>query len=228
MHVILLEAMDSLLPALPDKLRTYAAAHLKKHGVDVRLKTPVAQVTPEAVTLKDGTVIPTHTVVWTAGVQGDPRFKASGLPTTPNGRVAVLPTLQVPDHPEAYVDRRPGLRAAERQRRARWSPLAPSRRPRWPPPISCARSAARNCRPSAYKSPGMMVTIGRNAGVASLPLPSDPAHCDLYRLFCLVRLAGRAPVPVDRLSQPDPGHDQLGVGLFLLRAGRAAHRAVPR
>jgi len=170
MHVILLEAMDSLLPALPEKLKTYAAAHLKKHSVDVRLKTPVAQVTPEAVTLKDGTVIPTHTVVWTAGVQGDPRFKASGLPTTPNGRVAVLPTLQVPDHPEAYVI---GDLAYVPQNGSAVPMVASGA-------VQEATVATANIlrqirgeelQNFSYKSPGMMVTIGRNAGVASLPLP---------------------------------------------------------
>ena len=173
MRVILLEALDSLLPALPDKLRTYAAAHLKKHGVDVRLKTPVAQVTPEAVTLKDGTVIPTHTVIWTAGVQGDPRFKASGLPTTPNGRVAVLPTLQIPDHPEAYVIGD----LAYMPHNGGSVPMVASGA------VQEATVATANIlrqirgeelQDFHYKSPGMMVTIGRNAGVASLPLRVIP------------------------------------------------------
>ena len=170
MRVILLEALDSLLPVLPDKLRAYTAARLKKVGVDVRLKTPVAQVTPESVILKDGTVIPTHTVVWTAGVQGDPRFKASGLPVTPNGRVAVLPTLQVPDHPEAYVI---GDLAYMPQNGSAVPMVASGA-------VQEATVATANIlrqirgeepQPFSYKSPGMMVTIGRNAGVASLPLP---------------------------------------------------------
>jgi len=170
MRVILLEAIDSLLPVLPDKLRTYTAARLKKVGVDVRLKTPVAQVSPEAVTLKDGTVIPTRTVIWTAGVQGDPRFKASGLPVTPNGRVAVLPTLQVPDHPEAYVI---GDLAYVPQNGSAVPMVASGA-------VQEATVATANILRQIrgeelqnfyYKSPGMMVTIGRNAGVASLPLP---------------------------------------------------------
>ncbi|MBN1136257.1 MAG: NAD(P)/FAD-dependent oxidoreductase [Anaerolineae bacterium] len=173
MRVILLEAMDALLPALPDKLRAYTAAHLKKRGVDLRLKTPVAQVAPGAVTLKDGTVIPTHTVVWTAGVQGDPRFKASGLPATPNGRVAVLPTLQVPGHPEAYVIG--DLAYVPHDGGA--VPMVASGAVQ-EATVACANILrhirGQELQPFRYKSPGIMVTIGRNAGVASLPLRVIP------------------------------------------------------
>ena len=171
MRVVLLEALDTLLPVLPDKLRTYATARLKKHGVDVRLKTPVERVTPDAVTLKDGTAIATHTVVWTAGVQGDPRFQASGLPAARSGRVAVLPTLQVPDHPEAYVV---GDLAYVPQDGGSAVPMVASGA------VQEATVASFNIlrqirgeepQPFRYKDPGLMVAIGRNAGVARLPLP---------------------------------------------------------
>jgi len=171
MRVILLEAMDTLLPVLPDKLRTYAAARLKKHGVDVRLKTPVERVTPDAVHLKDGTVIATHTVVWTAGVQGDPRFKASGLPTTRNGRVAVLPTLQLPDHPEAYVV---GDLAYVPQDGGSAVPMVASGAVQEATVASfniMRQIRGEELQPFRYKDPGLMVAIGRNAGVARLPLP---------------------------------------------------------
>ena len=174
MRVILLEALDSLLQAFPDKLRAYAAARLKKQGVDVRFNTPVERVTSEAVYLKDGTVIPTRTVVWTAGVQGDPRFKASGLPMARNGRVAVLPTLQVPDHPEAYVV---GDLAYVPRDGGSTVPMVASGA------VQEATVAAANIvrqvrgqelQAFRYKDPGLMVAIGRNAGVASLPLRVIP------------------------------------------------------
>jgi len=173
MRVVLLEAMGTLLPALFEKGRSYALDLLRKRGVDVRLNTPAEQVTPDAVTLKDGTVIATRTVVWTAGVQGDPRFKASGLPTMRNGQVAVLPTLQVPDHPEAYVV---GDLAYVPQNGG-CVPMVASGA------VQEATVASFNIlrqiqgqEPQVfhYKDPGMMVAIGRNAGVASLPLPVIP------------------------------------------------------
>jgi len=183
MRVILLEALDTLLPALPNKLRTYAAARLKKDGVDVRLNTPVEQVTAEAVTLKDGTSISTRTVIWTAGVQGDPRFKASGLPAARSGRVAVLPTLQVPDHPEVYVV---GDLAYVPQDGGGAVPMVASGA------VQEATVASANIvrhirgqelQAFRYKDPGLMVAIGRNAGVASLPLRVIPVTLHFTGFF---------------------------------------------
>ncbi|HXF83083.1 MAG TPA: NAD(P)/FAD-dependent oxidoreductase [bacterium] len=102
-RVVLIEAMAALLPGLPERLSHYAAARLRRMRVDVYLGAAVTRVTPAEVALADGTVIPTETVVWTAGVRGDPRAEAWGLPVRRGGRVGVLPTLQVPGHPEVYV-----------------------------------------------------------------------------------------------------------------------------
>jgi len=101
MHVLLLEAADHLLGALPERLGSYAEKRLQKMGVEIHLGATVSQITPEAVQFKDGTVIPVETVIWTAGVRGQP-FTA-GLPVRRNGQVQVLPTLQSADHPEVYV-----------------------------------------------------------------------------------------------------------------------------
>ena len=45
----------------------------------------------------------TQTVVWAAGVQGDPAVGRWGLPVGPDGRVPVERTLQVPGYPEVFV-----------------------------------------------------------------------------------------------------------------------------
>ncbi len=102
-RVVLLEAMDGLLPGLPGSLRAYTLARLRRMGVDVRLQTAVSQITREAVHARDGATLPTDTVVWTAGVRGVPAAQVWGLPVTRDGRVAVLPSLQVPGRPEVYV-----------------------------------------------------------------------------------------------------------------------------
>ena len=101
-RVVLLEGLDSLLPGLPESLRDYTLSRMHQMGVEVHLQAMVVQVTPEAVYLRDGTVIPTETVAWTAGVQGDPEIRRWDLPTAPNGRVAVLDVA-----PESVHDRTP-------------------------------------------------------------------------------------------------------------------------
>ncbi|HJX37403.1 MAG TPA: NAD(P)/FAD-dependent oxidoreductase [Anaerolineae bacterium] len=101
--ITLIEAADRLLPTLPEPLGLYAARRLEQMGVEVRLSCPVASITPDAVHLQDGTVVPACTTVWAAGVRGDPQAEKTGLPIATRGRVAVEPTLQIPDHPEVYV-----------------------------------------------------------------------------------------------------------------------------
>ena len=84
-QVIVLEASNHLLPGMPPELQNYALKRLRHMGVDVRLETPVVKVTPREVTLKNGSVIPTESTVWTAGCAAsrwpnrqDCRWRAAG------------------------------------------------------------------------------------------------------------------------------------------------------
>jgi NADH:ubiquinone reductase (H+-translocating) len=102
-HILLLEATNHLLTGLPERLHTYALKRFRRMGIDVQLNSTVSQITSQSVVLKDGRSFPTETVVWTAGVGGVSLPQKWDFPTRPNGQVDVLPTLQVPDHPEIYV-----------------------------------------------------------------------------------------------------------------------------
>jgi NADH dehydrogenase len=102
-QVLLMEASDRLLRDMPDPLSDYAQTRLEKMGVRVRLESPLVKVTPEEVVLKDGSRIPSRTVIWTAGVTGNMVGDRGKLPVNRRNQVDVLPTLQVPDHPEVYV-----------------------------------------------------------------------------------------------------------------------------
>ncbi len=163
-RVVLLEAADGLLPGWPERLRAYAAARLRRMGVEVRLHASVSRITREAVHLKDGMSVPAETVVWTAGVRGDSLAQAWGLPTARAGRVAVEPTLQLPGHPEVSVI---GDLAYVEERGQPLPMIAPVA-------IQQGTTAARNIErqiagqdplPFRYRDPGVMVVIGRNAGV---------------------------------------------------------------
>lgn len=163
-RVLLLEAMEEVLPGLPAVLSTYARERLRHLGVEVRRRAPVAAVGPDRVRLQDGEEIETATVVWTAGVRGHPLGAALGLPLGPGGRALVTPTLQVPGHPEIYVVGDLAL------------PEGPGKLPMVAPvAIQQGTLAARNILralkgrpplPFRYRDPGTLVTIGRNAAVA--------------------------------------------------------------
>jgi NADH:ubiquinone reductase (H+-translocating) len=166
-RVVLLEATDNLLAALPGQLRAYALARLCKMGVDVRFHTLVTEITSKSAKLKDGTVIPSETVIWTAGVRGASLAGSSGFTTARNGQINVLPTLQVPDHPEVYAI---GDLAYVEQDGHPLPMIAPVASQQG---AAAARNITRQIDgqlplPFRYRDRGNMATIGRNAAVAYL------------------------------------------------------------
>jgi NADH dehydrogenase len=136
-------------------------------GVEVSLGAAVSDVTAQGAHLKDGSVLDSETVVWTAGVRGHPLAEAWGLPTGRGGRVAVLPTLQVEGHREVYVIGDLANFEAGGRPLPMIAPVA----------IQQGRAAAQNIRrqisgldpvPFRYHDRGTMATIGRNAAVVDL------------------------------------------------------------
>src|SRR5881296_3635324 len=103
-RVLLLEASDRLLAAMPDRLSEAAAETLwrKKH-VEVRFGAAVLDFDGARVTLKGGEVIPARTLIWAAGAKAVSLTATLGLTTARQGRVTVTPELQAPGHPEVYV-----------------------------------------------------------------------------------------------------------------------------
>jgi NADH dehydrogenase len=101
-RMVLVHPGPVLLPELDAALGRYAADKLAMRGVEVRLGVRVTRATDETVELSDGTVIRTHTLVWTAGTTGNPRVSAlpcAGL----RGRVRVDGTLAVPGWPGLWA-----------------------------------------------------------------------------------------------------------------------------
>lgn len=92
---LLVDAADQVLPELGDRLGRLTLDLLHERGVDVRLGTTVTSADDTSVTLSDGTVVPTRTLVWGAGVQASPLVSSLGLPTR-KGRLVVEPDLSVP------------------------------------------------------------------------------------------------------------------------------------
>ena len=79
----------------PERLRNYAQKKLERMGVIGRYESHVVKVDADSVTLKDGTVIPTRTVLWTAGIRGNRIAEDIDVPLGHANRITTLPTLQV-------------------------------------------------------------------------------------------------------------------------------------
>jgi NADH dehydrogenase len=164
-RLLLLQALPELLPDMPKRCQRYALERLRHMGVEVHLSAPVAKVDEDAVELQDGRRLEAGTVIWTAGVLADPFPASWGLAAEKNGRLRVLPTLQVPDHPEVYAVG--DLAAVHDGERA--LPMLAS------VAIQEGEAVGRNIGlaiagkepvPFRYRDPGVLATIGRNAGVA--------------------------------------------------------------
>jgi NADH:ubiquinone reductase (H+-translocating) len=168
-RVVLLEATDHLLAPFHPSSRRHALDTLRKRGVEVRLGQAMERVTPDEVVLKDGTVIPTRTLIWGAGVRAHPLADVLGLEQTRGGRIVVGEDLAGPGRPEVFVvgdlagagDGKGGLLPQVAQ-----------------PAIQEAKHAALNIERTLkgeprtgfeYKDKGIMATIGRNAAVTELP-----------------------------------------------------------
>jgi NADH dehydrogenase len=164
-RVLLLEATDRLLAAMPAPLADAAAKKLWDKMVEVRYGAAVADYDGQAVRLKGGEVVPARTLIWAAGVRAASLAQKLGLPTAAQGRVRVEATLQVAGHPEVYVIGD----AAYVENDGKPLPMVA------PAAMQMAQVAATNIRrglagqpPVAFRfrDPGTLATIGRNAAVA--------------------------------------------------------------
>jgi NADH dehydrogenase len=168
-RVVLVEMSDRLLGTFAPRLSTRAYQTLTRRGVEVVLGVGVDKVEAGAVHLRDGTRIPTRTLVWTAGVEATPLARTLGVGVGPGGRIVVNPDLTVPGHPEVFAvgdiamsgDRSGGSLPGVAQ-------VA----------IQGGRHAGRMIRaqldgqpttPFHYRDKGSMATIGRHDAVAELP-----------------------------------------------------------
>lgn len=166
--VVLVHHGEAVLGPFSEHAHAYAAAALEDRGVEVRLRTAVAEVAPRHVVLSDGTRIPTRTVIWAGGVAASGLAAASGLPTGPGGRVKVSPDLTVEGHPGVYV-----LGDLADIAGPHGAPLpqlgaVALQSGRWAATNILAGMRGEGSRPFHYKDKGMMAMIGHNAAVAEV------------------------------------------------------------
>lgn len=166
-RVILMEAAPVMLAGFPEPLQEAARKSLESKKVDVRVEAKVSNYDGEKLTLDNGEVIPTRTVLWSAGVRAASLVNRLGLEQAHAGRVRVLPTLQLPQNPNVYVIGD----AAYLEENGKPLPMVAQ------VAMQQANRAAENIlatlqkkplKPFKYTNLGSMATIGRNAAVADV------------------------------------------------------------
>ena len=167
-QVILLEAGANLIASYPDELRNATLRLLQNKKVDVRLNTKMQDFNGQRVTLGDGSIIETQTLIWTAGAKAAEIIDSLGVEQASMGRVRVTPSLQLPLFSDTFVIGDAAfLVNGNGQPLPMLSTVA----------IQQGQAAAKNIRrmvegkeplPFHYKDPGLLATVGRNAAVARI------------------------------------------------------------
>jgi NADH dehydrogenase len=104
LRIVLIEAADRILPALPPNISAAVRDELVKLGIIVRTGARVSEVLPDGVRLTDGEIIPSELVVWSAGVKA-PDFLANigGLETNRINQLVVRRTLQTTRNDDIFA-----------------------------------------------------------------------------------------------------------------------------
>jgi NADH dehydrogenase len=196
---ILVDAAATILPEIPTRLGAYAARELARRGVEIRTSTTLESIATGEAVLSDGERIPTHTLVWTAGVRANPLLGELGLPLDERGRLrvdsylrvegreriwalgdcAAVPNGATPDHVDPPTSQH-ALRQARR----------------------LAKNLKGTPQPYAYRMLGQVATLGRYKGIADvmgLRLRGFPGWfvTRTYHLFQLPLLSRKLRVVVD-------------------------------
>lgn len=165
-RVVLVEATDMLLAAMPETQRIYTLKKLRSMSVEVLLNARVVDAGPERVMLHDGAVIPAHTLFWSAGVKAATLADALDTPHAAGGRIPVEPDLTLPGHSEVYVIGDMAYLEQDCSVLPMTAPVA-MQMGIYAGNAILAREGSRTLAPFRYRDKGTMATIGRNAAVAS-------------------------------------------------------------
>lgn len=165
--ITLVEGTGSLLGAMSEKSRNRALSDLKELMVNVRLNTQLKDYTDKYVTFGDGSREYYETLIWTAGVKGEPM---PGLPEEligRGGRVTVDEYNRVPGYEDSlYAVGDIALMITDDYPKGHPQMAQPA--------IQQAANLARNLNSSqftskfVYKDKGSMATIGKNRAVADI------------------------------------------------------------
>ena len=195
-RVVLVDALERILPEVEEKLGDFALQKLKENDIEVVLNSQATGVTKdgEGIELNDGkTIIPTYTLAWTAGVKPAEVVTKLRGPHDKGGRIEVNYYLQVSNHPNVYAL---GDCVSLTDRRT-LKPYPPTAQVAVQQGKIVAKNISANIKRGGqgmvtfdYKTKGIMAKIGKRTGVAEIRSfkLSGFAAWWLWRTFYLIQL----------------------------------------
>ena len=174
LKVTVLQDQPRLLLELSERLGRAAQQSLASRGVDVRIGAKAVAVSADAVTLSDGTILETATVICTIGTRPNPLVESLGI-ATDRGRVVVNGDMSVEAVPGMWA-----LGDCANVPNAFGGSIAP---PTAQFAVREARTLAANLlavlsgratKNFDYRARGQMAAIGHRKGVADVAATSLP------------------------------------------------------
>lgn len=101
--LMVVEAMPTILNMLDRNDAAKAERYLKKHQVELLLNSPIVEVANDHIKLKDGRQIPTHTLIWTAGVKGTSDAADFGLESARGQRLIANEYMQAKGYEDKNI-----------------------------------------------------------------------------------------------------------------------------
>lgn len=164
------EAMPTILNMLDRGGAAKAERYMKKHGVEILTESPIVEVAKDHIVLKDGSTIPTHTLIWTAGVKATSDAADFGIEKARANRLVANQYMQAKGYEDkniyiigdlVYYEETPGkptpqiVQAAEQTAHCAAENV-----------IASIKGGEKHPFKSNYQ--GFMVSIGSRYGVANL------------------------------------------------------------
>ena len=103
LRFVLIHSRDRILPELSAELGDYALRKLQARGIEFLLNSRVAGATPQGVLVDKGDLLPTCTLVWTAGNKPNPLLKSLPCERNQAGAVIVAGTLEANGLPNVWA-----------------------------------------------------------------------------------------------------------------------------
>ena len=178
-RIVLVEALDRILPPYPPDRSRSAQRQLERLGVEVRTKTRVVDITERSVQVVgadagDGaaSAIPSRTVLWAAGVRASSFARAvasaTGAETDRAGRVIVGPDLTIPGHPEIFVIGDAAVQPWKPERPTPGVAQGAIQGGKYAAAVIRRRILRRPVQPFRYSDRGDVAVIGRLSGVTNI------------------------------------------------------------
>jgi len=173
-RVILVEGHPRPLTMFREDLSAQACKDLERLGVELRLGVQVKAVSADEVELSTGEKLSTHTVIWAAGVSGNPLgsaiSQATGVALERGQRIPVGADCSVSGHPNIFVigDLAAFTPQGETQTLPGVAPVATQQAQYVGKLIHNRLNGNPALPPFSYFDKGSMATIGRGRAIAQV------------------------------------------------------------